>query len=130
MSVRLLLIYRVPTLVGNLGNSWEFDLSHSQPGIGWECIEFLQSGWESTINVFGQENDQQNNFRIFGEKMEKSWEFYYGWEMVGDEDQESWEMVGNLLISKVWEHYTYGHRVRVINREIGINPNMGTSPGK
>ncbi len=26
-------------LVGNLENSWEFDLSHSQPGIGWEFVK-------------------------------------------------------------------------------------------
>ncbi len=25
------------------------------------------------------------------------------WEIVGDEDLKSWEMVGNLLIFKVWE---------------------------
>ncbi len=34
---------------------------------------------------------------------EKSWEpCSLGWEMVGDEGIESWEMVENLLNSKVW----------------------------
>ncbi len=34
--------------VGNLGNSCKFYLGHSQPGIGWEFVKFVQSGWEST----------------------------------------------------------------------------------
>ncbi len=34
--------------VRNLGNSWEFDLGHSQPGIGLKFVAFVQSGWEST----------------------------------------------------------------------------------
>ncbi len=33
---------------------------------------------------------------------EKSWEPYnFSWKMVGDENQKNWEIVGNLLISKV-----------------------------
>ncbi len=39
---------RVPTPDGNLGNSWEFDFGHSQPGIVWEFVKFVRSGWEST----------------------------------------------------------------------------------
>ncbi len=34
-----------------MGNSWEFDLGHSQPGISWEFVKFAQSGWESTKNI-------------------------------------------------------------------------------
>ncbi len=33
-----IIIIRVPMLVGNLGNSWEFDLGHSQPGIILEVV--------------------------------------------------------------------------------------------
>ncbi len=36
---------------------------------------------------------------------EKSWSHVcsFGWEMIVYEDMKSWEMVGNLLNSKVWE---------------------------
>ncbi len=29
--------------------SWKFDLDlgHYQPGIGWESVQFVQTGWES-----------------------------------------------------------------------------------
>ncbi len=67
-------LYRVVTLVGNLGNSWEFDLDHSQPGIGSEFVTFVQSGWESTKICLGQENDQRNNLDIL-EKKWNSWTF-------------------------------------------------------
>ncbi len=32
-------------LVGNMENSWEFDLGNSQPGIDWEFDTCVQSGW-------------------------------------------------------------------------------------
>ncbi len=34
--------YRVPTPVENLGNNWKFYLGHSQPGIGWGFVKFVQ----------------------------------------------------------------------------------------
>ncbi len=37
--------------VVNLGNSWEFDLGHSQTGIVWEFVIFVQSGWNPHKNV-------------------------------------------------------------------------------
>ncbi len=39
-----------------------------------------------------------------GFAFEKSWESCsFGWEMFGDEDLNTCEMVENLLISKMWE---------------------------
>ncbi len=35
-------VNRVPILVVNLGNRWEFDLGHSQPGISWEFVKCAQ----------------------------------------------------------------------------------------
>ncbi len=43
--------FKVPRGIGKLGNSWEFDLGHSQTGIGWEFVIFMQSDWEATKNV-------------------------------------------------------------------------------
>ncbi len=65
---------------------------------------------ESPKGCIGLENNQGNNSDIL-KKIEKvrililkSWEpCSFGWEMVGDGDLKSWEMVGNLLISEVWE---------------------------
>ncbi len=38
--------FRIPKTLVNFGNSWEFDLYHSKPGIGWEFVKFVHSGWE------------------------------------------------------------------------------------
>ncbi len=47
------------------------------------------------IMIFGK-NGKVGNFAS-----EKPWEQYsFGWEIVGNEDQKSWEIVRNLLISK------------------------------
>ncbi len=91
---------RIPTPVGSLGNSWQFDLGHSQPGIGWE---FVQYGWESTKNVSLRKMTQQNNLGKVGNfASEKSWEpCSFVWKMVVDEHMKSWEMVGNLLIAEL-----------------------------
>ncbi len=92
----------VPMLVGNLGNSWEFDLGHYQTGIGWEFAKFLQSDWEFTKNVLIR---KMTSKIIQFEKMEKLGILLlknhgyhvpcsFGLEMVGDEDLNSWEMIG------------------------------------
>ncbi len=109
-----------------MGTNWEFDFGHSQTGIGWEFVTFVQNCWKSTQNVsvrkmiseiiqtFWGKNGEVGNF-----SSEKSWKSSsYGWEivgnedlksweMVGNEDLKSWEMVGNLLISEVWESCIY-----------------------
>ncbi len=53
----------------------------------------------------GWENDQQINSDCFGKNgkvenlaSEKSWEQCIG-------NMKSWQMVGNFLISQVWEHF-------------------------
>ncbi len=64
---------------------------------------------------YGPENDQQNNSRHFERNgnmgnfvSEMLWELCsFVWEVVEDKDMKSWEMVVNLLISKVWEPCPY-----------------------
>ncbi len=62
--------YRVPTLFGNLGNSWAFDLCHFQPRIGGEFIKFMQSGWKSTENISVRKMTSKL-IQFLGGKMEK-----------------------------------------------------------
>ncbi len=51
--------------VGNLGNSWEFHLGLSQPGIGLEFVKCLQSGKGKVAN-FDSENSREPNMCSFG----------------------------------------------------------------
>ncbi len=68
-------LYRVSMPVGNLGNSWDFDLGHSRPGICWK---FGQSGWESTQKMSQSgKMTQQNNSDILEQKSRNIWEFCF-----------------------------------------------------
>ncbi len=65
----------------------------------------MQSGWESDQKYVSQENDKQNNLNIL-----KKWKQNFASEshgnhvaLVGNADLKNWEMVGKLLISKVWK---------------------------
>ncbi len=70
--------------------------------------------WNPHIKI-SREGDQ-NNSDVLKREKGKSWDFVsekqwipcsFGWEMVHAEHLISWEMVGFLLISKVWEPCKY-----------------------
>ncbi len=90
---------------GNLGNRWEFSVGYFQSRISWKFVKWVH---KKCLNL---ENNQWNNSNILKKTgkvgnfaSEKSWEpCSFVWEMVGDEDVKSWEMVWKLLSSKVWE---------------------------
>ncbi len=77
-------------LVRNWGHDWEFDLGHSQCGIGWEFVKFVQRGWESTKNIsVGKMTNKiiqtfGKNGTVWKFAFKKSWKpCSFGWEMVG-----------------------------------------------
>ncbi len=92
---------RVPMPVVNFGNSWEFHLGHFQ-------AEIVQSVWNLSKDISVRKMTCETiltfwkNVTIENCGFWKSWEPYnFGWEIIRDNNLKRWEMVENLLISKV-----------------------------
>ncbi len=101
-------VVRVPTLVGNLRNSWEFDLGHwTQAGYVGNLLNLCKVVGSSQKDVsIGKITSQilENNGKIGNFASDRLWEpCRFDWEMIRDEDLKSWELVGNLLIFEEWE---------------------------
>ncbi len=72
---------RVPTLVRNLGNRWEFDLGYSQLGIGWELVFCAKWLGIHTQNILVGKMISEI-IPTFWEKKGKSLEFCF-WKVMG-----------------------------------------------
>ncbi len=77
-------LIRVPTPVGKLVNSWEFDLCHTQSAICWEFI--VQSGWGIHTKILHLGKMQKLRILL----LTNVWEPCYDVALIGVEDRKWW----------------------------------------